>query len=54
MLITGDMKGFIGMIAERRATDYYRRLSRPPVSVSIDGDMATVILIYETRFSEWF
>lgn len=54
MLITGDMKGFIGMIAERRANDYYRRLSRPPVSVSIDGDMATVILIYETRFSEWF
>jgi len=43
MLITGDMKGFIGMIAERRATDYYRRLSRPPVSVSIDDDTAEVL-----------
>ena len=29
MLITGDMKGFIGMIAERRATDYYRAHRQP-------------------------
>ncbi len=43
MLITGDMKGFIGMIAERRATDYYRSLSRSPVSVSIDDDTAEVL-----------
>ena len=42
-VFTGDMKGFIGMIAERRATDYYRRLSRPPVSVSIDDDTAEVL-----------
>ncbi|MBR4627854.1 MAG: sigma-70 family RNA polymerase sigma factor [Ruminococcus sp.] len=40
MLITGDIKGFLGMVADRRATDYYRRLSRSPVPVSIDDENA--------------
>ena len=43
MLVTGDIKGFIGMIADRRATDYYRRLSKSPVSVAIDDGYAEAI-----------
>jgi RNA polymerase sigma-70 factor (ECF subfamily) len=43
MMITGDMKGFIGKVAGRRATDYFRRLSRLPVSVPIDDDSVETI-----------
>ena len=43
MLITGDMKGFIGIIAKRRAADYYRRLCKAPVAISIDEDQGDQI-----------
>ena len=43
MLITGDIKGFIGTVASRIAADYFRRISRSPVSVTIDDDSAKML-----------
>lgn len=37
------MKGFIGIIAKRRAADYYRRLCKKPVLVSISDDTSGVL-----------
>ena len=37
-LVTGDIKGFIGMIAGRIATDYYRRICKMPLAVPIGED----------------
>ncbi|MBR4627392.1 MAG: sigma-70 family RNA polymerase sigma factor [Ruminococcus sp.] len=42
-LITGDIKGFIGMIAGRDATDFYRRICKAPVTLPIDEEGAAEI-----------
>ena len=43
MPLTGDIKGFIGVIAARRSTDYYRRLSGKPDTVSIYDENAGLL-----------
>lgn len=43
MPIEGDIKGFVAMVAERRATDYFRKLTRSPAAVYIDDDTAEVL-----------
>ena len=34
----GDMSGFVGTVAKRKASDYYSRLARPDRSVSMDSE----------------
>lgn len=36
--LSGDIKGFIGTVAYRKALDYFRRLCRKGVSLSLDDD----------------
>ncbi|MBQ8959681.1 MAG: sigma-70 family RNA polymerase sigma factor [Ruminococcus sp.] len=37
---SGDMKGYIGTLAKRRAVDRYRQIKRRAVSVSLDDETA--------------
>ncbi|HBB20257.1 MAG TPA: RNA polymerase subunit sigma-24 [Ruminococcus sp.] len=37
---SGDMKGYIGTVAKRRAVDRYRQLKRQAASVSLEDDAA--------------
>ncbi len=41
--IDGDIKGFIGTVAFRKAANYYRRLSRNGPGISLDDGCAEVI-----------
>ena len=41
--ISGDIKGFIGTIAYRRATDHFRRLSKYSSDISLDDVLSDVI-----------
>ena len=41
--LSGDIKGFIGTVAFRKATNYYRRLSKKSPGISLDDGLAEAI-----------
>jgi len=41
--IDGDVKGFIGTVAFRKAANYYRRLSKKSPGISLDDGLAEAI-----------